>query len=416
METDKLFIVDLKNGCKGSYGDLLRLLNMEKVYFNPYCSENDLFKLFSNVVISMVYEEEITLLDHDYSDDEIQTMLGIGMDRVKEKVALKGKYTFKDHQELLDTIKRPAGGWRLNLLTSGTTGIPKKVGHSLETITRWVKEGDQFKNSAWGYAYNPTHMAGVQVFLQAFFNMNPIINLFGYGSKEIFDLITTYRITNISATPTWYKLLFPCDKTFPTVRHITMGGEKFDRKLADKVLKVFPEAKMHNIYASTEAGALFSSDGEVFKVKEEYSDKVKIRGGEIFIKREILGEANYCLDDGEWYGTGDMVNIINESPLTFVFKFRNNELIGMGGYKINPHEVEETLLSSGLVKDARVYGKKNSVTGNILCCDVVSLTGELKDNDIKKYLAAKLQRFKIPRIINFVDNIEITKTGKIKRA
>ena len=66
---------------------------------------------------------------------------------------------------------------------------------------------------------------------------------------------------------------------------------------------------------------------------------------------------------------------------------------------MNPHEVEETLIGSGLVKDAWVYGKRNSVMGNILCCDVVSIGDHTREKDLKRYLNTRLQKFKVPPVL-----------------
>ena len=68
------------------------------------------------------------------------------------------------------------------------------------------------------------------------------------------------------------------------------------------------------------------------------------------------------------------------------------------------------------VKDALVYGKPNSVLGNIVCADVVINTGyQLDEIAIKKELLNLLQQFKIPRKIYFVDELMYGRTGKIKR-
>lgn len=73
----------------------------------------------------------------------------------------------------------------MTLFTSGTTGLPKSVSHSFASITRQVKKSERHINDIWGFAFNPTHMAGLQVFFQALLNKNSIIRLFGLDTKEI---------------------------------------------------------------------------------------------------------------------------------------------------------------------------------------------------------------------------------------
>ena len=97
----------------------------------------------------------------------------------------------------------------ITIFTSGTTGQPKKVLHNIMTLTRSVRTGDKYKNQVWAYAYNPTHMAGLQVFFQAFENQNTLINVFNQSREYVYQQIKAMNITHMSATPTFYRLLLP---------------------------------------------------------------------------------------------------------------------------------------------------------------------------------------------------------------
>lgn len=118
--------------------------------------------------------------------------------------------------------------------------------------------------------------------------------------------------------------------------------------------------------------------------------------------------------DTEWYHTNDLIELIEKDPLKFRFLSRKSEMINVGGYKVNPSEVEEVVHSIPGVKEVKVYAKSNSVLGNIVCCDIVSTT-KLEETAIRLYLQTKLQEYKIPRIIKFVNALETTRTGKLKR-
>ena len=87
-------------------------------------------------------------------------------------------------------------------------------------------------------------------------------------------------------------------------------------------------------------------------------------------------------------------------------------MINVGGYKVNPHEVEDVLLSIENIKEAYVFPKKNSVLGNIICADIVTPDSSITVPGILKILRSHLQEYKIPRIINLVDNIQYSRTGK----
>lgn len=87
-----------------------------------------------------------------------------------------------------------------------------KVIHSVQGLTRSVRCAERYQWQVWAYAYNPTHMAGLQVFFQAFENQNTLVNVFGLARNEVYSLIEKYSVTHISATPTFYRLLLPFEK------------------------------------------------------------------------------------------------------------------------------------------------------------------------------------------------------------
>jgi acyl-coenzyme A synthetase/AMP-(fatty) acid ligase len=88
----------------------------------------------------------------------------------------------------------------------------------------------------------------------------------------------------------------------------------------------------------------------------------------------------------------------------------------VGGYKVNPEEIETVITQIAGVEQAIVYGRPNSILGNILCADVkLEKNISLSELHIRQYLIGKLQDYKIPRKIQFVESFKLTKTGKIKR-
>ncbi|MEG1543985.1 MAG: AMP-binding protein, partial [Tannerellaceae bacterium] len=279
----------------------------------------------------------------------------------------------------------------------------------------YVRKGNNHNNDIWGFAYNPTHMAGLQVFFQAFLNGNTLIRLFGQNKESILSLINRYKISHLSATPTFYRLLLPADQKLVSVKRITSGGEKFDDHACKQLSAIFPNAKITNVYASTEAGTLFATQGDIFSIKEEMKHLIKIENNLLYLHRSLMGESTAIELDGEWYNTGDLIEIISEFPFKFKFVSRQNEMINVGGYKVNPTEVEQAIRELSAVQDVFVYGKKNSVLGNVICSEVISSSSLLSEVYIREYLKTHLQEFKIPRIIKFVNSITTTRTGKIDR-
>ncbi|MCD4819018.1 MAG: AMP-binding protein [Candidatus Cloacimonetes bacterium] len=405
---DKLFWID--DDIIKSYQQLIKDTNNINLFKN-IIYENKSYVLYVKIVHSLINDYPITLLDCDFSNTELTNLGFLTLDLQKSKIIHPKILHSVD--ELFVTISN-LNNWKITLLTSGTTGVPKKITHTFSSITKSVKISKSHNADIWGFAYNPTHMAGIQVFFQAFLNMNTIVNIFNKPLRNMHLLVENYLISHISATPTFYRLFVQKEVTFVSIKQVSCGGEKLEKNLKIRLKKCFPYAKIRNIYASTEAGSLFASKGEYFKIPQKLSQYIKIIDSEILIHKDILGVSNDIPLQNGWYYSGDIIEIIEDDPeIIFKFLHRKNEMINVGGYKVNPNEVEEEIRKIENVNSVRVYGLKNSVLGNILCADIV--VNDITEKEIRKILSSKLQPFKSPRFFNFVKKIEITRTGKIKR-
>ena len=389
-----------------TYHKLIEDLNQKTECFNHFFYK-DIYSFYLNLLFAITQNQDLVLVDTDWSLEEISNY-NISPD---ERIAIENPVKIQSAEELASVIIKSQS--TLTLFTSGTTGQPKKIKHSLQNLLRNIKINENQKNLVWGFAYNPTHMAGLQVFFQAIVNGNSLVNIFNNSRVEIFEKIKKYSITNISATPTFYRLLLPIEETYPTVKRITLGGEKSDEKLLDNIQKLFPEAKINNVYASTEAGAIFSAHREFFKIKSHLENLIKVVENELYLHQSLLGKSDELDEIKDFYATGDLIEWIDENQKIFKFVSRKNELINVGGYKVNPNEVEEILLQNSKIKNAKVFGKPNAVLGNILSAEIVVFENqELEEAEIRNYLEDKLQNYKIPRRISFVEEIGLTRTGK----
>jgi len=392
-----------------SYNTFLLDIQNTKCYF-PYLKTNNLYLYFLNLVKAIIANKPIVLIDFDINDFEIDG-LNDNTINVSSPITPIQVSSFED---ILKSIHESTS--EISIFTSGTTGQPKKVIHTFQTLTRSVRISEKYNNQRWGFAYNPTHMAGLQVFFQAFLNMNTLFNIFNQSRNLIYKTIEKYSITHISATPTFYRLLLPVEKSYYSVKRITFGGEKSDRKLHDMMLSIFPNAKINNIYASTEAGSLFFAQNENFLIPSAISNKIKVKNNELLIHKSLLGKSDSFTFSGDYYHSGDLIEWINEEEGLFRFKSRKNELINIGGYKVNPTEVESVILEMPEILQVVVFGKQNSILGNILCAEVIiKELNNLTELSIRNFLKEKLQDFKIPRRIIFVNTLSITRTGKLKR-
>lgn len=392
-----------------TYRDLLTAVNSSGDYC-PVLRTKSLFLYFTNLVKALAAGKPLTLIDSDINVSEID---GIEEPEINKVEHFEG-VTFQSMNDVVKALQQSSS--QITIFTSGTTGQPKKVVHSIDTLTRSVRIGEKYVGQIWAYAYNPTHMAGLQVFFQAFENQNTLVNVFAKSRDEIYKQIDDKHITHISATPTFYRLLLPFENEHCSIVRVTLGGEKSDQHLYDAIGKIFPNAKINNIYASTEAGSLFASKGDCFQIPEEIRNKFKVIEGELLIHKSLLGSSDGFKLTDDYYHSGDLIEWVDDAKALFRFKSRKNELINVGGYKVNPVEIEAAIMDIKGVQQAMVYGKANSILGNVLCADVVLETpAKLTEIEIKKHLSSRLQDFKIPRRIKFVEELLLTRTGKLKR-
>ena len=402
-----VFLIDNHN--EYTYLDLLYAVN-HSVYYYPQFQKKDLFSYFSNLIVALSGNHPITLIDSDFSAQEIDSL---GLSGINERKEIEPA-RFISVDSMLDQVSRSKSS--ITIFTSGTTGQPKKITHDYQNLSRAVRTGAKYHDNIWGFAYNPTHMAGLQVLFQALENKNKIVNIFGFQRAEVYGAIQNNRITHLSATPTFYRLLLPFEHSYPDVERVTFGGEKSNDKLYQAISLIFPNAKLTNVYASTEAGTLFASKGNAFQIPEGIRDKVKIFEDELLVHSSLIGESETLHLDGDFYLSGDLVEWVDRNEYIFRFKSRKNELINIGGYKVNPLEVEDAIRNFSNIIDVHVYGKQNSILGNILCADIVKdQKSEIGESDIRLYLKEILQDYKIPRRIRFVNYLETTRTGKMKR-
>lgn len=407
------FWIEAASGNAKTYDELVEDLNRID-RGRPLVCESDPYRLYVQVLHSLLAGYEIVCLDDGLSEEELARM-EISPDQLTESFPVQ-PLNLGGVEDLLDRVRNHDGNWHVSLYTSGTTGRPKQVRHRLQTLTREAKVSESHRNDVWAFAYHPAHIAGFHVFFQAFLNRNPIVFVFGAEGDQIVRAFTDHGVTHISATPTFYRHLLPYLKE-PNVqvRRVTCGGERFDENLADLLVQAFPSARVRNVYASTEAGSLLSSTGQYFSIPEKLKGLIKISDrNELLVHQSLLADFNSAAAiEGEWYLTGDLVEWVNDSQ--FLLTSRKSEMINVGGYKVNPHEIEAEIRKIDGVKDVVVSAKENRLVGNVLIAQIVKAEHRAEADITSDIYKLPLQSWKIPRVVQYVNELSMTKTGKLVR-
>jgi len=408
----ELFFVDPLQGIRVSYEQLQRDVAAVKLT-QPVIAFEETYDLFCKLLAAVERQSTVILVDQA-ADRAVAE--GLLQPQEFAGVAASGNRSTTTHSLDSPSFLTGDNRCRIGLFTSGTTGQPKLVCHGLKSLTRTVRVSEKHRNDVWGLAYHPAHFAGLQVFFQALANRNTIVRLFGLEPSQIHTSIELEGITHLSSTPTLMKLLVSTGQDHRHVQSVTLGGERTAANLLEQLSVVFPNAQIRNVYASTEVGSVLISDGEYFSVPVAYHGLIKVIDGELAVHRSLLAASLQEISENDFHMTGDCVDVVQNEPLSFRFVSRNCDLINVGGYKVNPHEVESHLIDMPEVSAAAVYGRANSVTGNLVCCDLVLRAGQsLTTREIFTRLQSKLPTYKIPRIVQIVPSLGLTSTGKTKR-
>lgn len=325
------------------------------------------------------------------------------------------------------------GKTRWLVATSGTTGKPKLVVHSLETLTRTVvSKLDKQASYRWALLYGLARFAGLQVFLQAFISASTLVFLDRQDSFERqLDFLSTIRCNALSATPgMWRKILMSGRLDATDLRQVTLGGEIADQKLLTALSRRFPDARVVHIYASTEAGVGFSVKDGLAGFPAAWMENppsgIALRvdnDGMLFLRAErkqqqyLYDTADSLFDADEFIRSGDLLRRDGDR---FHFIGRESGAINVGGDKVHPEEVEAVMLELPAVKTCRVYGKANPFTGQIVIALVSPASDQTDRNQLSELIAShcrnRLQAFKVPALIQIVDDVDCTSAGKVARA
>ena len=340
--------------------------------------------------------------------------------------------------------------------TSGTTGDPKMVmldcvyplahiitasyWHNLNensihlTIadTGWLK-------AVWGKLYGQW-IAGATVFVYDHDKFNP---------AEILDVLSKYKITSLCAPPTIFRFLIREDLTkydLSNLEWCTIAGEALNPAVYEQFYKL-TGIKMREGYGQSETTPtvfttpwiepkpgsmglpgphfdvdLFTPDGRRAEAGEQgqivirYSEKYPVGLFKGYYRNEAL--TNEVMQNGIYY-TGDLAWKDEDGYYWFVG--RADDVIKSSGYRIGPFEVESALMTHPAVVECAITGIPDEIRGQIVKATVIlskdykPKAGEALVRELQEHVKQVTAPYKYPRIIEFVDELPKTISGKIRR-
>lgn len=266
------------------------------------------------------------------------------------------------------------------LLSSGSTGHPKKIVHSLSShIGNALGSQQVFKvNSRDFYLLNMplNHVGGQSIIFKALiFGFKIVIK---NEDETISDLLINNKLSLLSLVPTMaYRLIN--DKNLPlketkTLRGILLGGAHIDKNLVDELVKQNPKLKIYVSYGSTEMASQIAT-GEItskdFKVEVLPFRELKIDPltSEILVKGETLAKGylinqkiSKITDSEGYFHTRDLGLITNNG---LEIKGRIDNMFISGGENISPEAIEKVLLENPNIASCVIVPHKDSEWGQI---------------------------------------------------
>lgn len=344
----------------------------------------------------------------------------------------------------------------LMYFTSGTSGEPKMVAHDflyalghLTTGVYWHNLGEDsihltvadtgWGKAVWGKMYGQW-FAGAAVF---------VFDHEKFTADKILRQIEKYHITSFCAPPTVYRFLIHEDFShydLSSLRYCCTAGEALNPAVFDKFKELTGISLMEG-FGQTETTMTLGTmpwtkpkPGSMGLPNPQYDiDLIKPDGtpcedgekGEIVVRTNAgkpVGLFKYYYRDDEltnnvWhdglYHTGDVA--WRDEDGYYWFEGRIDDVIKSSGYRIGPFEVESALMTHPAVVECAITGVPDEIRGMVVKATVVlhkdwkSKAGEELIKELQNHVKHVTAPYKYPRIIEFVDELPKTISGKIRR-
>jgi acyl-CoA synthetase (AMP-forming)/AMP-acid ligase II len=334
------------------------------------------------------------------------------------------------------------------LLTSGTTGVPKLVLHTLQTLTNIIVhqqasqpggppgQSKPQRASVWSTFYDIRRYGGLQIFLRAAFRGGSLV--LSDPKEPITDFLTRAAaagITHISGTPShWRRALMSGSSATIAPTYVRLSGEIADQAILDNLKIAYPRSGVAHAFASTEAGVAFEvGDGlagfPASLVGAPGAVELKIAEGTLHIRSggnavRYLGDNVAPIKGADGFvDTGDRMEL---RAGRYHFMGRAGGVINVGGLKVHPEEVEAVINTNPWVRMSLVKARRNPITGSVVTAEIVLVDAasaadskppatEVLTREIIEACRRALPAHKVPAMVRIVPSLEVSPAGKLVR-
>jgi acyl-coenzyme A synthetase/AMP-(fatty) acid ligase len=322
------------------------------------------------------------------------------------------------------------------LFTSGTTGIPKMVVHTLASLTSAIKpraRGDD--RIVWATFYDIRRYGGLQILLRAVLDGGSLVLSDAQEPvAEHLARLGRHGATHVTGTPShWRRVLMSPAAQAMAPGYVRLSGEIADQAVLDNLHALYPQARIVHAFASTEAGVGFevadAREGVPAGTLENPGNGATLKVEDGSLRISSAGNASRYLGDGDlplagpdgFVDTNDMMQLRGGR---YYFVGRRGRIVNVGGLKVHPEEVEAVINRHPAVRVSLVHPRRNPITGAVVVADVVlreHLDTQDDDNadglrrEIVALCRGQLARHKVPAAISFVPSLTFSASGKLAR-
>lgn len=336
------------------------------------------------------------------------------------------------------------------LFTTGTTGAPKGVclSHQNElcaalNINEFIQNSE---NDIELLALPLCHSFGLGRLRCALFKGATVVLLDGFANlKTIFSAMERYIITGFGMVPSVWSYIKKFSgkrigKFAYQIKYIEIGSAPLPIEDKELLMTIFPNTRICMHYGLTEASRstfiefheskkYLDSIGKAspnidIKVMDENGDEVSCGmegelcvAGRHVMKTYLDPDNNANSRFGNYFRTGDWG--YQDEFGFFYLAGRKQEMINVGGKKLSPIEVEDEVIKLPGIKDCVCVGipDPNGILGEVVKCYLVKEKNadQLALTEIKKLLNGKIETYKIPAKLEYIDKIPTTGSGKKQR-
>ena len=319
------------------------------------------------------------------------------------------------------------------MFTSGTTGRPKMVVHSLRSLAAAITPAASPPETVWSTFYDVRRYGGLQILLRALVGGGSMVfSSAGEPAGAFIERAIAANVSHISGTPShWRRATLSPSVTSFAPGYVRMSGEAADQAIIDKLHEVFPDAQVAHAFATTEAGVGFEvGDGfsgfpAAYIGLSRRGIEIRVVDGTLRIRSPGNAMGYLGVDVGSFVdadGRVDTKDVVELREGRYHFVGRRDGVINVGGLKVHPEEVEAVLNSHPAVHLSLVRARRSPIVGAIVIAEVV-LDAKVEERAGSKALEteildacrAVLPLHKVPAAIRFVPALAVGPAGKLVR-